>query len=129
MWNWLLWMTLTTKLNYTYSPIWTFRSSPLEVFLGKGVLKMCRKSKGEHLCNFIKVTLQHGFSPVNSLHEWWLQENWQKLSPKSYFNFCKSTVFGFTQKNTHNCRTDDVVTKTNELSAFLNSETATECVL
>ena len=54
------------------------RSSPPEVFLGKGVLKICRKFTGEHpcrsvtsiklFCNFIKITLWHGCSPVNLLH-------------------------------------------------------------
>ena len=49
-----------------------------EVFLGKGVLKICSKFTGEHpcgsafsinlLCNFIEITLQHGCSPVNLLH-------------------------------------------------------------
>ena len=43
------------------------RSSPPEMFLGKGVLKICRKSTGEDLCrsvnlirllyNFIEITL------------------------------------------------------------------------
>ena len=55
-----------------------FRSSRLEVFLGKGVLKICGKFTGEHpwlsvisiklLCNFMEITLRHGCSPVNSLH-------------------------------------------------------------
>ena len=50
-----------------------------------GVLKICRKFKGEHSCqsvisimlqicfanlqsNFIEITLRHGYSPVNLLH-------------------------------------------------------------
>ena len=55
-----------------------FRSSPSEVFLGKGVLKICSKLTGEHpcrsttsiklLCNFIEVALRHGCSSVNLLH-------------------------------------------------------------
>ena len=55
-----------------------FRSSPLEAFLGKDVLKKCSKFTGEHpcrsvisvtlLCNFIEITLRHGFSPVSLLH-------------------------------------------------------------
>ena len=54
------------------------RSSHREVFLGKGVLKICSKFTGEHpcrsvisiklLCNFIEITLRHGCSPVNLLH-------------------------------------------------------------
>ena len=59
--------------------LWTknFRRSCPEVFLGKGVLKICSKYAGEHsrrnaisiklLCNFIKITLRHGCSPVNLL--------------------------------------------------------------
>ena len=52
------------------------RNSPTEVFLGKGVLKICRKSTGEHPCrsaisiklqsNFIEITLHHGSSPVKT---------------------------------------------------------------
>ena len=55
-----------------------FKSSHLEVFFGKGVLKICSKFTGEHpcrsvisiklLCNFIEITLWHGCSPVNLLH-------------------------------------------------------------
>ena len=54
------------------------RSSPAEVFSGKGVLKICCNFTGEHPCrsvisiklfyNFIKITLRHGCSHVNLLH-------------------------------------------------------------
>ena len=54
------------------------RSSHPEVFLGKGVLKVCNKFTAEHhchsvnsiklLCNFIEITLRYGFSPVNLMH-------------------------------------------------------------
>ena len=64
-----------TKRKYVYNK---FRSSHPEVFLGKGVLKICRKSTWEHLCrsvisiklqnNFIEIELRHGFSPVNLLN-------------------------------------------------------------
>ena len=53
------------------------RNSRPEVFLGKGVLKICSKFTGVHPCqsaisikllyNFIKITLWHGCSPVNLL--------------------------------------------------------------
>ena len=53
-------------------------SSRPEVFLEKGVLKICSKFTGEHpcrslisiklLCNFIEITLRHGCSPVKLLH-------------------------------------------------------------
>ena len=49
-----------------------------EVFLRKGVLKICGKFIGEHPCpslisiklqsNFIEITLRHGCFPVNLLH-------------------------------------------------------------
>ena len=55
-----------------------FRSSPSEVFLRKGDLKMCSKFTGEQpcwsatsiklLCNFVEIALRHGCSPVNLLH-------------------------------------------------------------
>ena len=48
------------------------------MFLGKGVLKICSKFIGEHLCwtaisikllcNFIEIALRHGCSSVNLLH-------------------------------------------------------------
>ena len=71
------------------------RSSHSEVFLGKGVLKICSIFRGEHPCrsvipikmqsNLIEITLRHGCSPVNLLHifrtpfprntSWWLLLN------------------------------------------------------
>ena len=55
-----------------------FRSSHPDVFLGKGVLKICNKFIRVYpcrsaisillLCNFIEITLRHGCSPVNLLH-------------------------------------------------------------
>ena len=54
------------------------RSSHPEVFLGKGVLKICSRFTGEHPCrsaiskklqsDFIEITLRHECSPVNLLH-------------------------------------------------------------
>ena len=54
------------------------RSSHPEVFLGKGVLKICGKFTVEYpcrsvisiklLCNFIETALWHGCSPVNLMH-------------------------------------------------------------
>ena len=56
----------------------SFRSSRTEVFLGKGLLKICSKFTGEHpcqsaisiklLCNLIGIALRYGCSPVNLLH-------------------------------------------------------------
>ena len=42
-------------------PVTSFKSSPPEVFLGKGVLKICSGFTGEHR------SLELGFSPVNLL--------------------------------------------------------------
>ena len=54
------------------------RSSRPEVFLGKGVLKICSKCTEEYLCrsaisvkllcNFTEIELSHGCSPVNLNH-------------------------------------------------------------
>ena len=54
------------------------RSSHPEVFLRKGVLKICSKFRGEYACrgvisiklqiNFIEIALRHVYSPVNLLH-------------------------------------------------------------
>ena len=54
------------------------KSSHAEVFLEKGVLKICSKFTGEHpyrnlisiklLCNFIEINLRHGCSPANLRH-------------------------------------------------------------
>ena len=54
------------------------RSNLPEVFLGKGVLKICSMFTGEHACrsvisiklqnNFIEITLWRGCSLVNLLH-------------------------------------------------------------
>ena len=54
------------------------RSSHPEVFLGKGVLKICSKFTGEHQwrsvisikleSNFIEIALRHGCSPANLMH-------------------------------------------------------------
>ena len=45
-----------------------FRSNLSEVFLGKGVLKICSKFTGDHPSRSAISTLQHGRSPVNLLH-------------------------------------------------------------
>ena len=72
--NYLVW-----EKNYlSIRPPVNNRSSRSEVFLGKGVLKICSEFTGEHprrsvistklLCNFYEITLRHGCSPVNSMH-------------------------------------------------------------
>ena len=62
--------------NWAYQ--WKIRSSYPEVFLGKGVPKICSKFTGEQPCqsailtnlqnSFIEIILKHGCSPVNLLH-------------------------------------------------------------
>ena len=58
--------------------LWLFRSSPSEIFWGKGILKIRNRFTGEHpcrnaisiklLCSFIEITFRHGCSPINLLH-------------------------------------------------------------
>ena len=43
------------------------RSNHPDLFLRKGILKICSKFKGEHPCR-IEITLWHRCSPVNLLH-------------------------------------------------------------
>ena len=66
-------------LQVTMSKV--FRSSHPELFLRKGVLKICSKFTGEHPCrsvilmklqsNLIEIALRHGCSPVNLLLIFW----------------------------------------------------------
>ena len=68
-------------LKYVFSKKYVqqiFRSNHPELFLGKSILKICSKFKGENPCrsvisiklqsNFIETTLRHGCSPLNLLH-------------------------------------------------------------
>ena len=74
-----VWFNLQwSKQATTDGHVTSFRGSRPEVLLRKGVLKTCSKFTGEHqcrsvisiklLCNFIEITLPHGWSPVNLLH-------------------------------------------------------------
>ena len=66
-------MLFQTKWSY----VMIKRSSHTEVFLEKGILKICSKFTGEHpcrslisinfLCNFIKIRLRHECSSANLL--------------------------------------------------------------
>ena len=62
--------SLSKKINLNESLAQDIRrSSHPEVFLGKGVLKICSKFTGEHQCrSVISFALWHGCSPVNLLH-------------------------------------------------------------
>ena len=114
---WGISKTRICKLNYKSLH---FRSSHPEVFLGKGVLKICSKFTGEYLSrsvisrkllsSFIEITLWHGCSPVNFLYifripfpknpSWWLLltfrnargmvRKWQRL-----IGFCTISAYGF----------------------------------
>ena len=79
--NCFLWNSIRTRLSggrrFLHDSV-IFRSSPPEVFLREGDLKICSKFTGEHPClrvvsiklqsNFIKIALRHGCSPVNLLY-------------------------------------------------------------
>ena len=79
-WVWWWLQALVMYLLLLGRPDWLqkYRSSPPEVLLEKGVLKICSKLTREHPCqsvisiklqsNFIEITLRHGCSPVNLLH-------------------------------------------------------------
>ena len=72
-------MAATKKgfLFYLFAVLSTLRSSHAEVFLEKGVLKICGKFTAENpyrsaisiklLCNVIEIALRHACSPVNLL--------------------------------------------------------------
>ena len=65
-------------IGYSIHGLLQIRSSPPEVFFGKGVLKIWSKFTGEHpyrsvisiklQSNFIETTLRHGCSSMNLLH-------------------------------------------------------------
>ena len=67
-----------SKHLFLWTPLDGCLGSPPEVFLEKGVLKICRKFTREHpyqsaisinlQSNFVEITLQHGCSPANLLH-------------------------------------------------------------
>ena len=77
-------------------------AAPSEVFLGKGVLKICSKFTGEHpcrsvisvklLCNFMEITLWHGCSSLNLLYIFRIP------FPKTHLEgcFCKAIYFTMT---------------------------------
>ena len=58
--------------------LFLFKNIPPEIFLGKEILEICSKFKGEHpwrsvvsiklLCNFNEIAFWHECSPVNFLH-------------------------------------------------------------
>ena len=59
----------TEKTQHTILSFKKYRSSHSKVFLGKGVLKICRKFTGEHACrNAISIKLQsneHLWTPLD----------------------------------------------------------------
>ena len=71
-------LTIIKRMKLSEAISQKFRISRPEVFLGKGVLKICSKFPGEQKCRsaisikfqsiFIEITLPYGCSPVNLLH-------------------------------------------------------------
>ena len=65
-----------TKKTFSTNEKLNIKSNHPEVYLGKGILKICSKFTGEHpcrsvisiklLCSFIEIAIWHGCSPVNS---------------------------------------------------------------
>ena len=79
--NSLTFQNISFAQSFSFSESLTcgvFRSSRSEVFLVKGVLKICSKFAGEHPSrsviskklhsSCVEITLRHGCSPVNLLH-------------------------------------------------------------
>ena len=73
-----IWMTCLMSNVWDQTQDCYSGSSHKKVFLVKGILKICSKFTTEHpcwstisikwYCNFIKITLRHGCSPVSLLH-------------------------------------------------------------
>ena len=65
-------------LGHGIGSLVTHKSSPPDVLLENGALKMCNKFTGEHpcrsvvsiklLCNFIEIAFWQGCSPVNLMY-------------------------------------------------------------
>ena len=77
----MIWFNTFTLIHSSYHFLMSdcmSRRSPPELFLQKGVLKICRKFTWEHpcrsmisiklLCNFSEIILRHGCSLVNFVH-------------------------------------------------------------
>ena len=72
----LVMITTTFQKSSLNKNLFIDRISPLEVFLGNVVLKICSKFKGEHSCRSVilikllcvAITLWRECSPVNLLH-------------------------------------------------------------
>ena len=76
--GWVGRTAITLEIQKTKLLMLHLRSSRPQVFLRKGVLKICRKFTGEHpyqsaisiklFCNFLEIAFRRGFSPVNLVH-------------------------------------------------------------
>ena len=91
--------------NKILSPLMTnvrqVRSSSLVVFLGKGVLIICSKFRGENpyrnvvsiklQSNFIEITLRHGSYPVNLVH--FIRTTFPKNTSGGLFLMLQSVLF------------------------------------
>ena len=75
--QYFLFQNLTSWISLLKSP-YIYQKQPSEVYVLKGVLKIYSKFTGEYpcrrvisikmFCNFIEITLRHGYSPVTLLH-------------------------------------------------------------
>ena len=91
------------------------RSSHLEMFSRKGVLKICSKFTGEHPCrsaisikllsNFIEIALRHGYSPVSLLHI--LRTSFPRNT--SGWLFVKNNAKNFTEVRTSFCYLNPII--------------------
>ena len=75
-------ITWKNSLEINQRFLWwsSFRSSRRELFLEKGVLKICSKFTGEYpcrsatsiklLCNFIEIVLRHGLLLIMNIVQW-----------------------------------------------------------
>ena len=101
--NWKTAIAVTVKKVYFQLLIEAVQP---DVFLRKGVLKICNKFTGEHSCqslisiklqnNFIEITLWHRCSPVNLLHVFrtsFLKDTSGRLLLVIHQKLCRNVVF------------------------------------
>ena len=81
-------VTQEHQKNFISLSIILFRSSRAEVVLGKGIMKIFRNLQENNalLRNLIEITLRHGCSPVNLLH------NFRTPFPKNTFGWLLLTI-------------------------------------
>ena len=82
--KWLRWKLWLKQIELLREGITcTFKSSPLEMFLGKAVLKLCNKFTGEHPCkSLISIKLQSKFCKFQNIFLW--EHVWRAASAHCY---------------------------------------------